>query len=95
MVISDKFKHSDTVFKYFIGYKDDSIVRPLCIILSQINGYIKYFDNGAKNMSFMIEDDINEIWNKIKNTLKIKLHSVHVYDDKYIKVTVKGVGVMV
>ena len=29
ILISDKFKHYDTGFKYFIGYKDDSIVRPL------------------------------------------------------------------
>ena len=45
--------------------------------------YIKYFDNGGKNMSFMIEDDsvlqkCNEIWNKIKNTLNIEFHSVSI-----------------
>ena len=45
--------------------------------------YIKYFDNGGKNMSFMIEDDsvlqkYNEIWNKIKNTLNIEFHSVSI-----------------
>ena len=32
IVISGKFKHSDEGFKYFIGYKKDEIVRPLCII---------------------------------------------------------------
>ena len=46
ILISDKFKHSDTGFKYFIGYRDDNIVRPLCLILSQMSGCIKYFDNG-------------------------------------------------
>ena len=56
-VISDKLKHRDKRFKYFIGYKDDNIVRPLCNILPQMSGYIKYFENGVKNMSFMIEDD--------------------------------------
>ena len=56
-VISDKLKHRDKSFKYFIGYKDDNIVRPLCNILPQMSGYIKYFENGVKNMSFMIEDD--------------------------------------
>ena len=46
ILISDKFKHSDTGFKYFIGYRDDNIVRPLCLILPQMSGCIKYFDNG-------------------------------------------------
>ena len=48
IVVSDKFKHSDEGFKYFIGYQDDEIVKPLCIILSQMSGYIKYFENGRK-----------------------------------------------
>ena len=33
------------------------IVGPLCIILPQMSGWIKYFENGGKNMSFKIEDD--------------------------------------
>ena len=52
IVISDKFKDSDNGFKYFIGYQEDEIVKPLCIILPQMSGYIKYFENGGKNMSF-------------------------------------------
>ena len=32
IVISDKYKHSDDGFKCFIGYKEDEIVKPLCII---------------------------------------------------------------
>ena len=47
MIISDKFKHSNKRFKYFIGYKDDNIVRALCIILPHISGYIKCFENGG------------------------------------------------
>ena len=54
IVISEKFKHSDDGFKYFIGYKEGEIVKPLCIILPQMSGYIKYFENGGKNMSFVI-----------------------------------------
>ena len=57
IVISGKFKHSDEGFKYFIGYKEGEIVKPLCIILPQMNGYIKYFENGSKNMLFFIKDD--------------------------------------
>ena len=57
IVISDKFKHSDEGFKYFIGYQEGEIVKPLCIILPQMSGYIKCFENVSKNMSFLIKDD--------------------------------------
>ena len=86
IVISDKFKHRGKGFKYFIGYKDDNIVKPLCIILPQISGYIKYFENRGKNMSFMIEDDsvlvkYDEIWNNVKKALNITFHTMPVYDE--------------
>ena len=48
IVISDKFKHSDNGSKYFIDYKEDYIIRPLCFVLPQMSGYIKYFDFGGK-----------------------------------------------
>ena len=57
IVISDRFKHSDDDFKYFIGYKEGEIVKLLCIILPEMSGYIKYFENGGENMSFLIKDD--------------------------------------
>ena len=41
IVVSDKFKHNDEGFKYFMGYQEDQIVKPLCIILLQMGGYIK------------------------------------------------------
>ena len=71
-VFPDKFKHSDDGFRYFTSYlHDDDVIKILCIILPQMSGYIKYFDNGEKNMSFKIEDEgvylkYTEIWNKIK-----------------------------
>ena len=46
--LSDKFKHSNEGFKFFIGYQEDQIVKSLCIILPQKSGYIKYFENGGK-----------------------------------------------
>ena len=55
IVVSDKFKHNNGSFKYFIGYQEDEIVKPLCIILPQMSGYIKYFENRDKNMSFLIK----------------------------------------
>ena len=33
IVVSDKFIHNKKVFKYFIGYQNDEIVKPLCIML--------------------------------------------------------------
>ena len=94
IVVSDKFKHSDEGFKYFIGYQEDEIVKPLCIILPQMSGYIKYFENGGKNMSFLIKDDevwekYEQIWDVIKNKLSIKFHSKPIYDQKYLKAKVR------
>ena len=57
IVVSDKFKHNNEGFKYFIGYQEGEIVKPLCIILPQMSEYIKYFENGGKNMSLLIKDD--------------------------------------
>ena len=94
IVTSGEFKHSDKGFKYFTGYQEDKIVKPVCIILPQISGYIKYFENGRKNMSLMVKDDsvlnkYNEIWNKIKEKLSIKFYSEPVYDQTYIKAKVR------
>ena len=41
IVVSDKFKLNNKVSKYFIGYQKSEIVRPLCIILPQMSGYVK------------------------------------------------------
>ena len=57
IVVSYEFKHNDEGFRYLIGYLEGEIVKPLCIILPQVDGYIKYFENVGKNMSFLIKDD--------------------------------------
>ena len=91
IIVSDKFKHNNEGFKYFIGYEEGKIIKPLCIILPQMSRYI---ENGGKNMSFFIKDD--EVWKKykknwdvIKNKLSIKFHSEPVYDKTYIKAKVR------
>ena len=94
IVVSDKFKHSNEGFKCFIGYQEGEIVKPLCIILPQMSGYIKYFENGSKSMSFLIKDDevwdkYNEIWDVIKDKLGINFHSEPVYEYKYLKAKVR------
>ena len=48
IVVSNKVKNNETS-KYFIGCLDDiDVVVPLCVILPQMSGYIRYFDNGRK-----------------------------------------------
>ena len=93
IVVSYKFKHNDEGFKHFIGYLENGIVKPLCIILPQMDRYIKYFENGSKSMSCLIKDD--EVWDKykiwdvIKNKLNIKFHNEPVYEYKYLKAKVR------
>ena len=94
IVVSYKFKHNVEDSKYFIGYLKDEIVKPLCIVLPQMDGYKKYFENGSKNMSFLIKDDkvwdkYNKIWDVIKNKLNIKFHSEPVYEYKYLNAKVR------
>ena len=94
IVISKRVKNNNDTSKYFIGYNYEDKIRPLYIILPQMGGYIKYFENGSKNMSFKIKDEdiylkYNEIWNKIKSILNVKFHSQPIYDEKYIKTKVK------
>ena len=101
IVVSCRIKHNDDSSKYFIGYShNDDVVRPLCIILPQMSGYIKYFDNGGKSMSFKIEDEsvylkYTEIWNKVKDILNVKFHSQPNNVEKYIKTKVKTFNDMI
>ena len=43
-------------FKYFIGYNDNDVIRPLYLFLSQTTGYIDKFDKNKITMSIMIKD---------------------------------------
>ena len=54
-----------------------------------MNGYIKYFDNGGKNMSFVTDDEkvydkYNEIWEVIRKLLQVKFTVSPVRDDRYL-----------
>ena len=67
IVVSSKWKISVTTYKYICGYLNNDVVEPLYVILPQMNGYIKYVDDGGKNMSFVTDDEeiyekYNEIW---------------------------------
>ena len=94
IVVYDKFKYNNEGFKYFNGYLEGGIVKPLCIILPQMSGYIKYFENENKNMSFLIKGDqvwekYDKIWDAIKNKLGVKFHSEPVYEYRYLKAKVR------
>ena len=56
IVVSGRWRLNDTTYKYFCGYLKNDVIKPLCVILPQMSGYIKYFDNGGKNMSFVTDD---------------------------------------
>ena len=59
-----------------------------------MNGYIKYFDNGGKNMTFVTDnkkvyDKYNEIWEVIRKLLKVTFTVNPVRDDKYLVAKLK------
>ena len=88
IVVSNKVSFGRKGFKYFIGYKDAKI-RPLCIFFPKMNAYKRDFDE-TRYMSFLIKDDeflekYNEIWVKVKNSIKKDFDSEPVYNEKYLK----------
>ena len=77
IVVSNKWKINDTTYKYLFGYLNNDTIQPLCVTLPQMNGYIKYFDDGGKNMSFVTDDEeiyekYNKIWEVVRKFLKLK-----------------------
>ena len=72
-------------FKYFIGYNDNDVIRPLCVRLPQMTGYAKKFDENA-TMSFKANDkqllkNYNKILEKVEKLLKTDFESKPVYGD--------------
>ena len=94
IVVSSKWKINNTTYKYFCGYLNNDVIQLLCVILPQMSGYIKYFDDGGKNMSFVTDDKeiyekYNEIWNVVKKLLKLKFTASPIRDDKHISAKLK------
>ena len=94
IIVSIRWKLNDTTYKYFLGYLNNDVIKPLIVILPQMNGYIKYFDNGGKNMSFVTNDKkvyekYDGIWNVIKGLLKLKFTASPIRNDKYILAKLK------
>ena len=94
IVVSSKWKINETTYKYLCGYLNNDVIQPLCVILPQMDGYIKYFDNGGKNMTFVTDnekvyDKYNEIWEVFRKLLKAKFAVNPVRDDKYLVAKLK------
>ena len=94
IVVLSKWKINETTYKYLCGYLNNDVIQPLCVILRQMNGYIKYFDNGGKNLTFVTDnekvyDKYNEIWEVIRKLLKVKFTVNPIRDDKYLVAKLK------
>ena len=93
ILISKKESHgAKNSLKYFIGHNDGEIIRPLCIILPQMIGYVKHFDSNKtvrypySNMSFKVSDNkllkkYNKIWERVGNILNIEFDCEPVYGE--------------
>ena len=60
-------------FKYYIGYNDDDVIRPLCIKLPQMI-------DSNRTMSFKVSDNrllkkYTEIWERVNNLMDKKFDS--------------------
>ena len=83
------------LFKYFIGYNDNDVIKPLFVKLPQMTGYPRNF-NENKTMSFRINNkqflkNYNKIQKKIEELMNTNYESRTVYsdDDKFIKTKIK------
>ena len=75
----------------------DKTTRPLVLTMPKMGEYVKTFkvkEEGNKLMRFRIGDEkllekFKAIWNKIDDLKNIKLNTLPVYDDRYIKTKIK------
>ena len=96
ILVSKKEPYGTTnALKYFIGYNDNDVIRPLCLRFPQMTGYTKKLNENA-TMSYRVSNkqllkNYNKIWEKVEKLLRIDFESKPVYgdDDKYIKTKIK------
>ena len=72
--------------KYFIGYNDNGIIRPLYLFISQTTGYLNKFDKNKITMSLMIKDiqlfkKYYKIWKKFEKLIKTDFNTKTTYGD--------------
>ena len=88
LVSKEESYGTKNALKYFIGYNDDDVIRPLCVRLSQMTGYARKFDKNV-TMSFRANNkqvlkNYNKIWEKVEKVMKENFESKPVYGDGYI-----------
>ena len=90
--VTPKLVKAKTNSKHLIGYSDNTI-RPLVLIMPKMSGYVKTLkieDKCSKLMSFRIDDEkllekYKAIWTKFEDLKNIKLNTLPVFDDRYLK----------
>ena len=55
-------------FKYFIGYNDNDIIRPLYLFISQTIGYINNFEKNKITMSLSVKD--KQLFRKLQQNME-------------------------
>ena len=98
MLLSKKISSDEKNYKYFIGYLyNDHKVKPLHIILSKTNAYVKSYDEQLKWMYFLIEDNellvkYSTICDKASTDIKKEFDSEPVYNKRFWKTKLKFDG---
>ena len=100
ILVSNKEHHgTNKSIKYFIGYNGNDDIRTLCLLLPQMNGYVKCCENNNKIIYFKVIDNkllkkYTKIWKNISNLVGKELDSEPIYDDsdKYVKKKTKSYG---
>ena len=81
IVLSKKDSYGNKgAFKYFIGYISNPGIISLCIILPQMNEYVKCVNKNSKYMNILVHvkeilKKYDEIWDEIKNLFKKEFDS--------------------
>ena len=94
ILVSKKVSYSkNNSFKYFIGYNDNDIIRPLFVKLPQTTSYInKFKDKKTKitttTMSFLVKDR-EKIESLMRKKIDSKLFFGNDDNSKYIKTKIK------
>ena len=89
VIVSNAFTFSKQDFNYYIGYKDNKEIRPLCIFFPEMSRFKRY-SNKTKYMCFMIEDEKScdkymKIWEKFSHVLKTNFNSELIYNKTHLK----------
>ena len=104
ILVSKKVSYAkNNSFKYFIGYNDNDIIRPLFVKLPQMTSYINKCNNKktkitTATMSLMVKykqlfKNYNKIWEKTESLMRKKIYSKPFYrnnDNNYINTTKKN-----